>query len=346
MWKINPKLKVLTLNCPIDFSRCTKDSFYPLIGFSLQITASKGLVNQFKQYILVVPALTHHWEVGKWGVLASLLERCSCVLIQSQVPSVGTWVLVWVTEHRAGSPPWWPQHQSEPWCPTVHKEVTHLGGLIQCWGGCGNLFLPSFQVCLLECEGRVSSSLTWEVCQNVMKVPRLPTPSGGGVASSRTGEELGLTSFELLESAAAESFQDGDQDEATFEQRSAQYDSALLGSSEEGEEMQGRHEERQPREERNVEVNSPITRDQDEIPEALALSKRFGGFQRGRHGYRKLIGSPMRPLQKRYGGFIGVRKSARKWNSQKRVNQLLKQYLDIRRSRSGRFNIPMTRLRM
>lgn len=213
-------------------------------------------------------------------------------------------------------------------------------------GGCGNLFLPSFQVCLLECEGRVSGSLTWEVCQHAMKVPRHPTPPGGGVASSRTGEELGLTSFELLESAATESFQDGDQDEAAFEQRSVQYDSALLGSSEEGEGTQGRHEERQPREERNVEVNSPITRDQDEIPEALALSKRFGGFQRGRHGYRKLIGSPMRPLQKRYGGFIGVRKSARKWNSQKRVNQLLRQYLGMRSSRSGRFYVPMTRPRM
>lgn len=212
---------------------------------------------------------------------------------------------------------------------------------LQCWGGSGNLFLPSFQVCLLECEGRVSSSLTWEVCQHTMKVPRDPTPPGGGVTSSRAGEELGLTSFELRESAAAESFQDGDQDEAAFEQRSVQYDSALLGSSEEVEGMQ-----RQPREERNVEVNSPITRDHDEIPEALALSKRFGGFQRGRHGYRKLIGSPMRPLQKRYGGFIGVRKSARKWNSQKRVNQLLRQYMGMRSSRNGRFNVPMTRFWM
>lgn len=221
-----------------------------------------------------------------------------------------------------------------------------LFGLSGAWGGCGNLFLPSFQVCLLECEGRVSSSLTWEVCQHAIKVPRDPTPPVGGVASSRTGEQLGLNSFELFESASTESFQDGDQDEEAFDQRSVQYDSAMLGSSEEGEGMQGRHEERQPREETNVEVNSPITRDQDEIPEALALSKRFGGFQRGRHGYRKLIGSPMRPLQKRYGGFIGVRKSARKWNSQKRVNQLLRQYLGMRSSRSGRFNVPMTRLRM
>uniref|UniRef100_H2S082 Prepronociceptin b n=1 Tax=Takifugu rubripes TaxID=31033 RepID=H2S082_TAKRU len=218
------------------------------------------------------------------------------------------------------------------WYLVVLLACLFTPGRSDCQGecvACGLLMQQQLQqafntmVCLLECEGRVSGSLTWEVCQHVMKVPRDPTPPVGGVASSRTGEELGLTSFELLESAAAESFQDGDQDEASFEQRSVQYDSALLGSSEEGEGT-----------------------DQDEIPEALALSKRFGGFQRGRHGYRKLIGSSMRPLQKRYGGFIGVRKSARKWNSQKRVNQLLRQYLGMRSSRSGRFNVPMTRLWM
>ncbi|XP_029705586.1 prepronociceptin b [Takifugu rubripes] len=230
------------------------------------------------------------------------------------------------------------------WYLVVLLACLFTPGRSDCQGecvACGLLMQQQLQqafntmVCLLECEGRVSGSLTWEVCQHVMKVPRDPTPPVGGVASSRTGEELGLTSFELLESAAAESFQDGDQDEASFEQRSVQYDSALVATK------RGNRGE-----ERNVEVNSPITRDQDEIPEALALSKRFGGFQRGRHGYRKLIGSSMRPLQKRYGGFIGVRKSARKWNSQKRVNQLLRQYLGMRSSRSGRFNVPMTRLWM
>ncbi|CAB1334975.1 unnamed protein product [Coregonus sp. 'balchen'] len=38
---------------------------------------------------------------------------------------------------------------------------------------------------------------------------------------------------------------------------------------------------------------------------------------------------PGRPLQKRYGGFIGVRKSARKWNNQKRFSDFLKQYLGM-----------------
>ncbi|XP_068199015.1 prepronociceptin b [Antennarius striatus] len=198
-------------------------------------------------------------------------------------------------------------------------------------------------VCLLECEGHASRPLTWEVCKRAVKLSGPPTLSGGGALFKRTGEELELTSLdldsdgELLHSAAAERFQEGGQDEAPF-----QYDSSLLESSDEGEGLRGpdlslEDQERKPREESEG--------DEDDTSEAITLSKRFGGFQRGRHGYRKLISSPMRPLQKRYGGFIGVRKSARKWNSQKRVNQLLRQYLGMRSSRSGRFNnIPVTRI--
>lgn len=68
----------------------------------------------------------------------------------------------------------------------------------------------------------------------------------------------------------------------------------------------------------------------------LSLSKRFGGFVKGRHGYRKLI-SPGRSYQKRYGGFIGIRKSARKWNNQKRFSEFLKQYLGMS-TRATEFN--------
>uniref|UniRef100_A0A667YUB1 Prepronociceptin b n=1 Tax=Myripristis murdjan TaxID=586833 RepID=A0A667YUB1_9TELE len=188
-------------------------------------------------------------------------------------------------------------------------------------------------VCLLECEGHVTSSLTWEVCKRAVKLSQYPSLPEGGALSKRTGEQLELTSFDLdsdgalLLSAAAERFQDGDQSEGSFKQRSAQYDSSLLGSDEAGEGLQG----------------LDLKGDEDEDSEATRLSKRFGGFLRGRHGYRKLIGSPARPLQKRYGGFIGIRKSARKWNSQKRVNQLLRQYLGMRSSRSGRLNsVPAT----
>lgn len=69
----------------------------------------------------------------------------------------------------------------------------------------------------------------------------------------------------------------------------------------------------------------------------LSLSKRFGGFVKGRHGYRKLI-SPGRSYQKRYGGFIGIRKSARKWNNQKRFSEFLKQYLGMN-TRATEFSV-------
>ncbi|XP_035534808.1 prepronociceptin b [Morone saxatilis] len=252
------------------------------------------------------------------------------------------------------------------WYMVVVLACLFAPGRSDCQGecvACGLLLQQQLQqafntmVCLLECEGHVSSSLTWEVCKRAVKLSHHPTLSEGGALFKRTGEELELTSLdlnsdsELLQSAAAERFQEGDQDETPFEQRSVQYDSSLLESSEEGEGLRGldlslADEGRKLREERNVESDSELEGDdEDDTSEAITLSKRFGGFQRGRHGYRKLIGSPMRPLQKRYGGFIGVRKSARKWNSQKRVNQLLRQYLGMRSSRSGRFNnIPVTRV--
>ncbi|KAK9531110.1 hypothetical protein VZT92_010554 [Zoarces viviparus] len=241
------------------------------------------------------------------------------------------------------------------WCLVVLLASLFTPGCSDCQGecvACGVLLQQqqlqqvfNTMVCLLECEGHVSSSLTWEVCQRAVKLSRHPTLSEGGALFKRMGEELELTSLDLDLNS------DSEQDEAPFEQRSVQYDSSLLGSSEEGEGLLGpdlslADGERKPREQRNVGSDGQQEGlSEDEGSEAVTLSKRFGGFQRGRHGYRKLIGSPMRPLQKRYGGFIGVRKSARKWNSQKRVNQLLRQYLGMRNSRSGRLNnAPVTRV--
>ncbi|XP_068610102.1 prepronociceptin b [Brachionichthys hirsutus] len=213
-------------------------------------------------------------------------------------------------------------------------------------------------VCLLECEGHASRPFTWEVCKRAVKLSNHPTLSEGRALFKRAGEELDLTSLglnsdsELLQSAAVDRFHEGGRDEAPFEQRSVQYDSSLLESSEEGEGLRGlglspEDKERKPREDMDAgsEGDEDEDEDEDDTSEGVSVSKRFGGFQRGRHGYRKLISSPMRHLQKRYGGFIGVRKSARKWNSQKRVNQLLRQYLGMRSSRSGRFSsIPVTRI--
>ncbi|NXM77243.1 PNOC protein, partial [Serilophus lunatus] len=57
------------------------------------------------------------------------------------------------------------------------------------------------------------------------------------------------------------------------------------------------------------------------------ISRRLGGFPRGTRGWRPAPAA--KGVQKRYGGFIGVRKSARKWNNQKRFSEFLKQYLGM-----------------
>ncbi|NXF39038.1 PNOC protein, partial [Nyctibius bracteatus] len=57
------------------------------------------------------------------------------------------------------------------------------------------------------------------------------------------------------------------------------------------------------------------------------ISRRLGGFPRGTRGSWPVPRA--RGVQKRYGGFIGVRKSARKWNNQKRFSEFLKQYLGM-----------------
>lgn len=202
---------------------------------------------------------------------------------------------------------------------------------------------------MLECEGQISPSFTWELCKQAVKLSHHPALPEGSALLKRKKEGLGglnaldLNS-ELQQSVAASEHQE--EDELPFEQRGGQYDSSLAESTEEGEVPQGVDLGLTgPREERDAGGDGQLEGDEADASEEVTLSKRFGGFQRGRHGYRKLIGYPARPLQKRYGGFIGVRKSARKWNNQKRVNQLLRQYLGLRSSRSGRFNsAPVSRV--
>ncbi|CAL8311913.1 unnamed protein product [Lota lota] len=189
-------------------------------------------------------------------------------------------------------------------------------------------------VCYLECTGHLTSSFLWEMCKREGRQRQLSSQPEGGAVSKR--EEVAWDGEELR-------YPD---DKAPFLPNDVRYDSLLLGSTQEEESLEGA--------ELSLEGGVRTPRDEEDggTDGALSVSKRFGGFLRGRQGYRKLISaSPaMRPLQKRYGGFIGVRKSARKWNSQKRVNQLLRQYLGLRNSRGGggggRYvGVPMATLR-
>ncbi|XP_061605405.1 prepronociceptin-like [Phyllopteryx taeniolatus] len=152
--------------------------------------------------------------------------------------------------------------------------------------------------CLFECAASASPASSWDACRGSLLLSSLPKRSQEEVEvlfpaeGEEDGEELplGLQRFDHMTRALGLKERDtGNHDALSFDD---------------------------------------VYEDSDDGDMALRVSKRFGGFVKGRHGYRKLM-APARSYQKRYGGFIGIRKSARKWNNQKRFSEFLKQYLGM-----------------
>ncbi|XP_008335391.1 prepronociceptin b [Cynoglossus semilaevis] len=204
------------------------------------------------------------------------------------------------------------------WCLVVLLVCLFTPGRSDCQGQCAacGLLLQQQQkqqlqqafnvmVCLLECEGHVSSSLTWELCKRAVKLTQHHLIPEGDALFKRTGEELDLASLGL--NSDDELPQEDDQDDTPVEQRSVHYDSSLLDSSEDKDGLQDLDfslldDEMKLREERSMESDGQLEEGEGDSSEAVILSKRFGGFQRGRHSYRKLIGSPMRAPRRGHGG--------------------------------------------
>ncbi|KAM4744022.1 prepronociceptin [Anableps anableps] len=192
-------------------------------------------------------------------------------------------------------------------------------------------------VCLIECKSNTSPSFSWDVCRKA-----LPSSSLDGTIRKRSQEETDVLLPEdeeqmdggLLLPMALQRFNHVtralDMNDRGLVSKSSQLSS--LYDSQDPLSLANEYEEDEA--EQEGEDAGEATRGQDD-PE-LSISKRFGGFVKGRHGYRKLI-SPGRSYQKRYGGFIGIRKSARKWNNQKRFSEFLKQYLGMT-TRATEFN--------
>ncbi|XP_077094315.1 prepronociceptin [Siphateles boraxobius] len=186
-------------------------------------------------------------------------------------------------------------------------------------------------VCLVECHGKLSPGDSWEMCRRTI-VEQKPKASlsVGGAMLKRADEEVDtslpvdqddgefsetLQRFDHLTRALEMDDQDRDM------QLSKKYKFLQLQSAQESEEERDGDNEMEGDEEEKA---------------AIHLIKRFGGFLKNKYGYRKFM-DPGRSLQKRYGGFIGVRKSARKWNNQKRFSEFLKQYLGMS-TRASEFN--------
>ncbi|XP_060788931.1 prepronociceptin [Neoarius graeffei] len=164
-------------------------------------------------------------------------------------------------------------------------------------------------VCMVECRSRVSLGLTWERCQVALEEETQGSLSIENLMLKRAEEEV--------ETVLPMGRSDGGLPYSGTLQRFDHVARAL-----------GRNELNQDA--ADWELNS------DQESEPVNLTKRFGGFLKSKYGYRKFM-DPGRSFQKRYGGFIGVRKSARKWNNQKRFSEFLKQYLGMT-TRASEFN--------
>ncbi|XP_029281944.1 prepronociceptin [Cottoperca gobio] len=187
------------------------------------------------------------------------------------------------------------------------------------------------QVCLTECEANVSPAFSWDFCRKVLSSP---LSSLTGIVRKRSQEEVeALFPEEEEEQVAGDlwlpfALQRYDHvtralgvDERDLGGKGRQLNTAY--NSQNALSLEDEYEEEAGQEEGAADM---LARGQGDV--GLSVSKRFGGFVKGRHGYRKLM-SPGRSYQKRYGGFIGIRKSARKWNNQKRFSEFLKQYLGM-----------------
>ncbi|KAM9860464.1 prepronociceptin [Aulostomus maculatus] len=182
-------------------------------------------------------------------------------------------------------------------------------------------------VCLVECEGNMSPAFSWDMCRKVLSSP------ASSPIWKRSQEEVGALF------PTGEDQEEGDLLLPIALQRFDHVTRALGGDERDlggkGSPLNTAHnphnamslEDEYQEEADQEEMDSDVgARGEDEV--GLSVSKRFGGFVKGRHGYKKLM-SPGRSYQKRYGGFIGIRKSARKWNNQKRFSEFLKQYLGM-----------------
>ncbi|KAM6949879.1 uncharacterized protein pnoca [Lycodopsis pacificus] len=184
-------------------------------------------------------------------------------------------------------------------------------------------------VCLTECEADISPAFSWDFCRKVMSSP---ISSLTGTMRKRSQEEVEALFPEdepveggLLLPFALQGYDHMTQalgvDERDLGGRGGQPNTAYNAQN-------ALSPEDEYEEEAGQEDGAADTAARGQGDAGLSVFKRFGGFVKGRHGYRKLM-SPGRSYQKRYGGFIGIRKSARKWNNQKRFSELLKQYLGM-----------------
>ncbi|XP_078237494.1 prepronociceptin isoform X1 [Pogona vitticeps] len=163
----------------------------------------------------------------------------------------------------------------------------------------------SLLICVMECEGKLSSRATWGLCSKATSGRKASLPLG-----FESWEEEASPALELWDG----NLRRGKKSLRRFGDLTRVVD---LSKAEEGNQVsKARGLIRQPEAEEDTSHGSP-----DLLGDFLGGSPFGYGEQRADPGVQE--------LQKRFGGFIGVRKSARKWHNQKRFSEFLKQYLGM-----------------
>ncbi|XP_029452757.1 prepronociceptin [Rhinatrema bivittatum] len=175
-------------------------------------------------------------------------------------------------------------------------------------------------VCIVECEGEVFSSVIWNVCKKALGKTSIQlsidSMEDNVYKPLKMGDSLFQDNLKHLEDLTKLIDLSKIEDEKRV--------SKISGLIQE----QGEEDRTIDRSETPLHMSNEPDVFHDLQGQSQDISKRYGGFLKGKYSYRKFL-EPARGMQKRYGGFIGVRKSARKWNNQKRFSEFLKQYLGM-----------------
>uniref|UniRef100_A0A8D0C0R2 Prepronociceptin n=1 Tax=Salvator merianae TaxID=96440 RepID=A0A8D0C0R2_SALMN len=170
----------------------------------------------------------------------------------------------------------------------------------------------SLLICVMECEGKLLSRATWGLCSRATN-GKASLPLGLGEEAGQPAEmwaagpaggrghlkRLGDMN-RMVERSKAEDEKPASQTRGLIHQPEAEE-----GTSDGGQ--------------------APLRDFQD----PFVVPNGIGGFLNDPFSYSQVAEPGVQELQKRFGGFIGVRKSARKWHNQKRFSEFLKQYLGM-----------------
>ncbi|XP_078069903.1 prepronociceptin b [Mustelus asterias] len=170
-------------------------------------------------------------------------------------------------------------------------------------------------VCILQCEGQVTSSGIWDHCRKIASASSV-LPLGMSASQTESLSFGSAGSNGAVNSGNARGFLQTMKIMSPIGSTGEIYDN-------------GAEADNSARDAEMPSDQSPYGSQAQPI-----ASNTYGGFTERKHNFRE-VAEGNRSFQKRYGGFMGVRKSVRNWSNlsrqtnQKRYSKFLRQYLGL-----------------